>query len=85
MYEIFFQPPDKIESEANPGRPLPLERRTVIQEYGYVEPDYVPSGRLSLKQALQLLSKYQLDKTTHTVEKLSLEYSLNPKEVGKYF
>lgn len=81
---IFFQPPEKIESKVNPDKPLPFQRKTEILEYGYVELDSVPPGRLSLKQALQLLSKYQLDKTTNTVEKLALDYNLSPKDVGEY-
>lgn len=82
-----FQPPDKIIASVNPNRPLPNERKPQQLEYGYVEPEpeSVSPGRLSLKQALQLLSKYQLDKAKNNVKSLAAEYNLSEKDVGEFF
>lgn len=81
----FVQPPDKIRARVDPNRPLPIERRPhyLDLEYGYLEPESVSPGRLTLKQALLLLSKHQLDKEKNNIKALALEFNLSEKDVGE--
>ena len=74
-------PPEKFSKPVDPKKPLPVQRTTEPEDHFYVEPTTLPPGKLSLKQALQLLSKYQLDKKTNTVESLAQDYNLSIKDV----
>ncbi|KAK3924175.1 Protein NDUFAF4-like protein [Frankliniella fusca] len=66
----------------NPNRPLPVSRKYEPEDFGYVEPDSIPPGFVSLRQALRLISQYQADKNNETPEKLASQYNLKTEDVG---
>ncbi|KAE8740882.1 hypothetical protein FOCC_FOCC013595 [Frankliniella occidentalis] len=68
--------------KSNPDRPLPVARKYEPEDYGYVEPDSIPPGQLTLRQAVRLLSLYQSDKETNSIEKLALQFNLKAEVVG---
>lgn len=70
-------------------RPLPQSRTTAEQQkYGFFEPSVVPRGRLTLRQATQLLADAQNDPAQFTPQALATQYSLSEQDVHsvlKYF
>ncbi|XP_075214902.1 NADH dehydrogenase [ubiquinone] 1 alpha subcomplex assembly factor 4 isoform X2 [Lycorma delicatula] len=62
---------------------LPLNRITdwSDMQYGYREPEVIPAGKISLKRALELLSKYHEGGGKWTYDNLAKHYNLNVKFV----
>lgn len=68
----------------NPTRPLPLERKQVEEfEYGTKEPDKVPVGKITLRTALEVITRHQNNPKEFTVKKMSEEVSLPEEKVRK--
>ncbi|XP_075551161.1 NADH dehydrogenase [ubiquinone] 1 alpha subcomplex assembly factor 4 [Dermacentor variabilis] len=71
------------------GRPLPQSRAAPQQyKYGFFEPSVVPRGRLTLRQATQLLADAKNDPNTFSPKALAAQYSLDEKDlhnVLRYF
>jgi len=56
---------------------LPSARVTPVDNvYGVEEPAIIPKGRITLRQTLELMEKYQQDKEKNTPEVLAKEYNL---------
>lgn len=71
--------------DSNPSRPLPLDRKHVEEfEYGTKEPANVPIGKVTLRMALEFLTKHQNDPKEFTVKKIADDYSLSEEKVGKF-
>ncbi|KAH8022008.1 hypothetical protein HPB51_020618 [Rhipicephalus microplus] len=63
-------------------RPLPQSRAVpLIQKYGYFEPATIPRGRLTLRQATQMLADVKMDPGTFTAEAVAVQYSLDVRDV----
>lgn len=63
-------------------RPLPQSRAVpLIQKYGYFEPATIPRGRLTLRQATQMLADVKMDPGTFTAEAVAAQYSLDVRDV----
>ncbi|XP_064095113.1 protein NDUFAF4 homolog isoform X1 [Macrobrachium nipponense] len=70
-------PEIKISSET-PNRPLPVDRKTMEDpEYGFHVPARVPYGKITLRDALQAISKHQEDPQLWTAKKISYEYKID--------
>lgn len=69
--------------QENPNRPLPIGRTTSRDPYGYQEPQTVSTGRITLRQAIRLLSQHQRDKKTNSIQILAAEYNMSEEDVGK--
>lgn len=66
----------------HPERALPQSRTTPHQrKYGFFEPSVVPRGRLTLRQATQMLSDAQTEPAKFTPQALAAQYNLNEKDV----
>ena len=62
---------------------LPKDRKNFEGfEYGYEEPAVIPKGRLTLRHALEILSKSQNDPEGFSVDKIAAEYSLKVEDVN---
>lgn len=74
---------------AGSARALPQSRTTPQQrKYGFFEPSVVPRGRLTLRQATQMLSDAQTNPAKFTPQALAAQYDLSEKDVHsilKYF
>lgn len=63
---------------SNRKRPLPLDRHQVIDfEYGVKEPDSVPIGKVTLRNALKFITDHQNNRKINSVENISKEYSID--------
>lgn len=70
---------------ADSRRSLPLDRGEVQDfEYGIKEPEKVPVGRATLKQALQFITNHQNDRRRYNAEKIAEDYLIPQETVGKY-
>lgn len=69
----------------NPNRPLPTSTAHVgFFELGFkeTEPDQIPPGKCSLRQAVQFIEDYKMSPKEWTKERISNEYKLNPEDVN---
>uniref|UniRef100_L7M3Z1 NADH dehydrogenase [ubiquinone] 1 alpha subcomplex assembly factor 4 n=1 Tax=Rhipicephalus pulchellus TaxID=72859 RepID=L7M3Z1_RHIPC len=76
--------PQAQESSPPPisDRPLPQSRAVpLVQKYGYFEPATVPRGRMTLRQATQMLADVKMDPSTFTAEAVAAQYSLDVRDV----
>lgn len=59
-----------------------------LPTYGFEEPKVVPSGKCSLKQALEFITKHQNDPSTHSVASIANTYNMKSadiKNIVEYF
>lgn len=56
-----------------------------MMQYGYMEPEEIPSGKITLKNTLELLSRHYDDRSNWTTAKLASHYNIDVKFVGEYF
>ncbi|CAH0553983.1 unnamed protein product [Brassicogethes aeneus] len=67
----------------NPNRPLPANRSAVdIYEFGFQDPENVPLGKISLRNALQFITNHQADPIAATSQSIAKEHSI-PEETVK--
>ncbi|KAJ8945872.1 hypothetical protein NQ318_002712 [Aromia moschata] len=73
----------------DPGRLLPSDRRSVGQYlYGVKDPDHVPLGKVTLKTALEFITRHQNEPRTYGSKKISEEFSIAEetiKNILKYY
>lgn len=70
-------PEKKLHSET-PERPLPSDRAFNIDpEYGFHEPVKIPYGKITLRTALDVISKHQQDPEVWSAKKISYEYKMD--------
>ena len=63
-------------------RALPSDRKVQPDhEYGYFEPEKIPHGKLSIKLAMELLSRYYTNPATHCTQKLATDYKLTKEQI----
>ncbi|XP_011499977.1 PREDICTED: protein NDUFAF4 homolog [Ceratosolen solmsi marchali] len=73
--------PDNNRSE-DPERNLPKERlRPELSEFGFYESQEVVKGKISLRQAIQMIDKHSKDPIIYNSEYLAKEYYLEKKLV----
>ncbi|XP_062710614.1 protein NDUFAF4 homolog [Aedes albopictus] len=64
-------------SRKDPDKPLPLNRTAIEEfEYGHLEPQSIPKGRCTLRQAIEFISKHQTEPEIWTSSKVSAEYAM---------
>ncbi|RZC42328.1 NDUFAF4 -like protein [Asbolus verrucosus] len=87
LKDVYVQSHDPIspqKSQPNPERPLPLDRSQVTDfEYGIKEPEKIPSGKTTLRNALQFITDHQTNPKLHSVKKIALDHSI-PEETIIY-
>lgn len=73
----------------NPDRPLPIDRSvTVDPEFGFIEPKSVPYGKVTLRRAVEAISRHQEDPVLWTARRLAIEHKLSvelTEKMLKYF
>lgn len=68
----------------NPERPLPLNRRNVEDfEYGFKEPEKIPLGRVTLRNALKFINDHQSNPKEYSAIQIADEYLLPEETVSK--
>ncbi|XP_063705050.1 protein NDUFAF4 homolog [Culicoides brevitarsis] len=66
-----------IEPEQTSDRPLPLSRTTPEEfDFGYLEPQKVPRGKIAMRDVLQMLNEHQMDPEEGTAAKFSEKYKV---------
>lgn len=77
------QPEDDItKAMRNPDRPLPQNKRAVIEyEYGFKEPENISYGRTTLRHALNFIASHQANPQVASVSKIASEYKLKEDDV----
>lgn len=71
------------EVKARESKPkLSREEQTHVQspEYGYTEPDVIPEGKCTLRQALEFISKHH-DSDGYSVDQIATDYKLKSQDV----
>ncbi|XP_072948106.1 NADH dehydrogenase [ubiquinone] 1 alpha subcomplex assembly factor 4 [Epargyreus clarus] len=87
----FGRPEDDMtrERKQSADRPLPQDRKLVDDyDYGFKEPDRIPYGRTTLRQAIEFMTLHQCNPSEVTAEKIAIEYKLKEEDVVnilKYF
>lgn len=88
----FGRPEDDVTKEIknqNVDRPLPVNRSLVPDfDFGLKEPDKVPYGKTTLRQAIDFISSHQVNPTEVTAAKIAHEYNMKVEDVEnilKYF
>ncbi|XP_045133569.1 NADH dehydrogenase [ubiquinone] 1 alpha subcomplex assembly factor 4-like [Portunus trituberculatus] len=62
----------------NPDRPLPMDRSvTMDPEFGFIEPKSVPYGKVTLRRAVEAISRHQEDPVLWTARRLAIEHKLS--------
>lgn len=51
-------------------------------EYGFQEPEYVPEGHCTLRQAMKFVYDHQIEPKYWTAERIASEYKMNSELVG---
>lgn len=65
------------------SRPLPTNRENpTIPELGYREPAKITKGKLSIRQALQMINQHQEDPMKNTPGLLANEFTIHPSVAG---
>lgn len=77
-FVIYLFQPVYEPSRTTLDKPLPVNRQTEYFEMGFKEPDpaNISTGKISLRQGLEIVSKFKTSTENYTVEKLSEEYKL---------
>ena len=57
--------------------------KSSVPEYGYVEPDVVKEGHVSLKQALELIGKHWADQENYKAEDIARDYKIATDDAEK--
>ncbi|EAT43384.1 AAEL005171-PA [Aedes aegypti] len=61
----------------DPSKPLPLNRNAIDEfEYGHLEPQSVPKGHCTLRQAIEFISKHHTEPQIWTSSKIATEYAM---------
>lgn len=81
--------PAQADLPSGKRRPLPQSHQAWQQyEYGYYEPEVVPEGRITLRQATKMISDAATDPSVWTAEVLARQYCLKREDaenILKYF
>ena len=63
-------------------RSMPEDRRPVVPaEFGFPDPERIPEGRASLRQAMEFITQHKLDPEHNSAEKIAMDYKLDPTQV----
>ncbi|KAK7491521.1 hypothetical protein BaRGS_00017160 [Batillaria attramentaria] len=67
---------------AKSARHMPENRsKNTPSDYGFMEPDIIPDGRASLRQALDFISQHHLNPQEYPADKIASQYKLSVSEV----
>lgn len=78
---LIFQAPIEQAPKPDPSRPLPQDKSQPGPFlFGHKEPDKVPLGKSTLRNALQFLSQHQGEPTKYTAAYIAKHHNL-PEEV----
>lgn len=78
VYVVSHDSPLEIKPKVNPTRPLPQDRTQPDPLlFGHKEPDIIPPGKTTLRNALQFISQHQNDSTTYSAERIAEEHKLS--------
>lgn len=81
--------PEHKTTTSNPERPLPRDRTVMsTPDYGYFEPKSVPYGKVTLRDAIEVIKHHQENPKLWTAKKLADEYRLSAElteKVLRYF
>ncbi|XP_026474520.1 protein NDUFAF4 homolog [Ctenocephalides felis] len=70
--------PDHRTEKSDPSKPLPLNRSAVEPPiYGFHEPNHVPYGKCTLKQAIEFIEEYNKDKQMNNANAIANKYKLS--------
>ncbi|XP_047520310.1 protein NDUFAF4 homolog [Pieris napi] len=68
--------------DENPNRPLPQDRNALQDfDFGFKEPERVPYGRTTLRQAIEYITSHQMNPEEATAAKIAYEYKLKESDV----
>ncbi|ESO03917.1 hypothetical protein HELRODRAFT_185592 [Helobdella robusta] len=74
----------EIKTKEKVKKNLPENRSKVEDpEFGYLEPETVREGHVTIKQAMEFLSKHFTDPIKYPVEDIAKDYKLNIEDVRK--
>ncbi|GBP44077.1 Protein NDUFAF4 homolog [Eumeta japonica] len=83
------KPEDDLTRQKDSGKALPQDRKIVEDfEYGLKEPDHIPYGRTTIRNALNFIASHQANPTEFTASKIAFEYKLKEEyveDILKYF
>jgi NADH dehydrogenase [ubiquinone] 1 alpha subcomplex assembly factor 4 len=80
LLKCYFQ----VSTKQDPNKPLPLNKKEVQDfEYGFQEPENVSRGRITLRNAMKLISDHQVDPQEWTSTKIASTYTLKENIVGE--
>lgn len=66
----------------NEARPLPLDRKTPQEfEFGYMESEKVPRGKISMRSVLEILNEHQSDPENASTVKFSEQYKVKEEYI----
>lgn len=54
-----------------------------MSEYGYVEPNVIKEGHVSIKQALELIGKHHVDQENYKAEDIARDYKISTEDAEK--
>ncbi|CAH1373411.1 protein NDUFAF4 homolog [Tenebrio molitor] len=80
VYVQSHDPVPTLKPKSNPDRPLPVNKSQVEDfEYGVKEPERVPEGRTTLRNALKFITDHHKNPRLHSAEQIAKEYAI-PEE-----
>jgi len=79
LKDVYVESHDpKPQNTNEQSRPLPSNRENpTVPELGYREPSKVTKGKLTIRQALQLINKHQEDPINNTPSALANEFTIS--------
>jgi hypothetical protein len=82
--QLLFQIPT-LKPKSNPDRPLPVNKSQVEDfEYGVKEPERVPEGRTTLRNALKFITDHHKNPRLHSAEQIAKEYAIPEETISKH-
>lgn len=63
----------------------PLDENSADGAFGYVEPQRIPPGRVSLRQFLAYLQQYRDNPEEYTIDRFADMYAIKPETAQKVF
>lgn len=69
---------------ANDSKPLPVKRTTEYFELGYKESKFVPSGRVSLMQAMKFINDHRMNASEWTIAKIADDNKIKEDVAGRW-
>ncbi|CAB3375411.1 Hypothetical predicted protein [Cloeon dipterum] len=82
VFVVSHDPDLQVKQEANPSRPLPLQRKPIPKpEFGFEEPSQVAAGKVTFKQAIKFITDHQDDPARWNADTIAKHYKLETEVV----